>query len=347
MSELGKSFKKTNYKYKSTTKKKFFDSHTIIYVSKKTGKTHIFQLPTILPPILLLSSITILTIAVTMTWNYVVTKKDALELERLRDQSLGLQSEVEALNSKIKNIQNQVEQVNYYSDKIKKVTTRTDDRKKSNSIKSTTQNIENSKPPIEHTPKGNEIGPLTKEEFDLSNKMTGLKYDSLELKSLFDVANESEYKTNKQLEDLKVFLVEAQKHALKLQSIPDIAPVRGRFTSAYGWRVSPFTGQSRIHFGIDIAAPKGSPIFATANGTVHKVGHSDDYGKFVELIHEKKMITRYAHTSVIYVKEGAKIKKGDIIAAVGNTGHSTGPHVHYEIEVSGKRHDPQTFIVIW
>ena len=111
--------------------------------------------------------------------------------------------------------------------------------------------------------------------------------------------------------------------------------------------MSPFTGQSRIHFGIDIAAPKGSPIYATANGIVHKVGHSDDYGKFVELIHERKMITRYAHTSIVYVKEGSKIKKGDIIAAVGNTGHSTGPHVHYEIEVSGKRHDPQTFIVIW
>ena len=67
----------------------------------------------------------------------------------------------------------------------------------------------------------------------------------------------------------------------------------------------------------------------------------------MELIHERKMITRYAHTSIVYVKEGSKIKKGDIIAAVGNTGHSTGPHVHYEIEVSGKRHDPQTFIVIW
>ncbi len=348
MTEHQKNPKKINYKYKNTSKKKFFETHTVLYVSKKTGKTHIFQIPALVPPFLLLVSTIIITIAVTMTWNYISTKKDALELEKLRDQSLGLKSEVEALNSKIKNIQNQVEQVNYYSDKIKKVTTRTDDRKNGTNYKNTSHNNEKSnQPPLGNISTGNGIGPLTKEEYDISNKMTGLKQDSLELKSLFDLASESEYKTNKQLEDLKIFLIEAQKHALKLQSIPDIAPVRGRFTSAYGWRVSPFTGQSRIHFGIDIAAPKGSPIYATANGIVHKVGHSDDYGKFVELIHERKMITRYAHTSIVYVKEGAKIKKGDIIAAVGNTGHSTGPHVHYEIEVSGKRRDPQTFIVIW
>ena len=84
--------------------------------------------------------------------------------------------------------------------------------------------------------------------------------------------------------------------------------------------MSPFTGQSRIHFGIDIAAPKGSPIYATANGIVHKVGHSDDYGKFVELIHERKMITRYAHTSIIYVKEGSKIKKVTLLLLLVNIG---------------------------
>jgi len=330
--------KKINYKYKDNLKKKFFDTHTILYISKKTGKTHIFHIPGILPPFILLVSTSILTIAILMTANYIINMKTTLELENLRDESLGLQSEVEALNSKIRNIQDTVNQVNYYSDKIKKVTTRSDDRKSGTNSKSTSQNES-------IIPSG--IGPLTKEEYEISNKVTGLKYESLELKSLFDIAQESEFRTSKQLEDLKHFLVEAQKNALKLQSIPDIAPVRGRLTSTFGWRVSPFSGQGRIHFGLDIAAPKGSPIYATANGIVLRVSQSDDFGKFIEIIHEKKMVTRYAHTSVIYAKEGAKIKKGDIIAAVGNTGHSTGPHVHYEIEVNGKKHDPENFIVLW
>lgn len=278
-----------------------------------------------------------------MTFNYIQTKKDSLELEHIRDESLGLKSEVEALNSKIRNIQNTVNQVTYYSEKVRKVTTRTDDRKFSSKKKDADQ--------AQYSPQNailqSGIGPLTKEEYDLSNKVTGLKYESLELKSLFDLAQESEFKSSKQLEDLKKFLVEAQKAALKLQSIPDIAPVRGRLTSTFGWRVSPFYGHGRIHFGVDIAAPPGTPIFATANGTVLRVTQSDDYGKFVEIIHEKKMITRYAHTSAIYVKAGAKVKKGEIIGAVGNTGRSTGPHVHYEIEVNGKKYDPENFIVLW
>lgn len=333
-----KSNKKHKYKYLNKSKKPLFETHTVLYISKKTGKTHIFRIPGAVPPLVILLTSAILTIAVSMTINYILTKRAALELENMRDESLGLKSEVEALNSKMRNIQNTVNQVTYYSEKIKKVTTRSDDRKYGTNHKNKDQN---------QSVNQNGIGPLTKEEFEISNKLTGLKYESLELKSLFDLAQESESKTSKQLEDLKKFLVEAQKNALKLQSIPDIAPVRGRLTSTFGWRVSPFNGHGRIHFGVDIAARPGSPIFATANGTVLRVTHSDDYGKFVEIIHEKKMITRYAHTSVIYVKEGAKVKKGDIIAAVGNTGHSTGPHVHYEIEVNGKRYDPENFIVLW
>ncbi len=330
--------KKLKYKYQNKSKRSLLEVHTVLYVSKKTGKTHIFRIPGIVPPLVILFTSAIITIAISMTISYILTKRDSIKLEHIRDESLGLQSEVEALHTKMKNIQNTVNQVTYYSEKIRKVTTRTDDRKYGKSPKKSdlTQNMAQ-----------NGIGPLTKEEFEISNKVTGLKYESLELKSLFDLAQESEFKTSKQLEDLKKFLVDAQKAALKLQSIPDIAPVRGRLTSTFGWRASPFNGHGRIHFGVDIAAPPGTPIFATANGTVVRVARSDDYGKFVEIIHEKKMITRYAHTSAIYVKEGAKIKKGDIIAAVGNTGHSTGPHVHYEIEVNGKRYDPENFIVLW
>ncbi|APJ02646.1 M23 family metallopeptidase [Silvanigrella aquatica] len=332
--------KKHNYKYENKSKSSLFDKDTVLFVSKKTGKTHIFRIPSFIPLLIILLTSTLITISATMTVIYINMKRDALELEHIRDESLGLKSEVEALHSKMRNIQSTVNQVTYYSEKIRKVTTRTDDRKGGASRKTSEQNQNQDF-------NQNGIGPLTKEEFEISNKVTGLKYESLELKSLFDLAQESQLKSSKQLEELKKFLVEAQKAALKLQSIPDIAPVRGRLTSSFGWRISPFGGPGRIHFGVDIAARIGTPIYATANGTVLRVNRSEDYGKFVELIHEKKMVTRYAHTSAIYVKEGAKVKKGDVIGAVGNTGHSTGSHVHYEIEMNGKKQDPENFIVLW
>jgi murein DD-endopeptidase MepM/ murein hydrolase activator NlpD len=329
-----------NSKFKNKFLKKLLEYHTVVFISKKTGKTHIFKIPSFFPPLIIFFGSAIITIAIAMSIGFYITNQSARELEYIRDESLGLQSEVEALNNKIRNIQETMNQVKYYSDKIKKVTTRTDDRKHGKNHKETSNNSNMNS-------SENGIGPLTKDEYELSNKITTLKHENLELKSLFEITQDSEIKTSKQLNDLKKFLVEAQKAALKLQNIPDIAPVRGRLTSTFGWRPSPFGGKGRIHFGLDIAARHGSPIFATANGVVYRVTQTDDYGKFIEIIHEKKMITRYAHTSEIYVKVGSKVKKGDIIAAVGNTGHSTGPHVHYEIEMSGKKFDPETFIVLW
>ena len=142
-------------------------------------------------------------------------------------------------------------------------------------------------------------------------------------------------------------MAELRKYNVKLRLIPDLAPARGRLSSTYGWRMSPFTGKDRMHLGLDIAAPMGTPIFATADGTVVRTAVTEDYGRMLEIQHTNKLLTRYGHTSMVYVKEGQKVKKGDIIAAVGSTGRSTGPHVHYEIEINGKKVDPETYIVLW
>jgi murein DD-endopeptidase MepM/ murein hydrolase activator NlpD len=328
--------KRNNKSFKRT----FLSQYTFLYISKKTGKAHVFHVPGVFPYICIFLICVVVITALTMTVAFIKTQQSVVELEYLRDESLGLKSEVAALNSKIYHIQNTVDQVNYYSQKIKKVTTRSDERKYGKNFKEPTHSETSFQ---EHSG----IGPLTKEEFEVANKVTGLKQESLELRSLFNLARASELKSSQQLNDLKKFLITAQKRALKIQNIPDLAPVRGRLTSIFGWRTSPFSKKGRMHFGIDIAAPQGSPIYATANGVISRVTRSDDYGKFLEILHDKKVMTRYAHTSIIYVKEKVKVKKGDIIAAVGNTGHSTGPHVHYEIEVEGKRFDPKNFIVIW
>jgi murein DD-endopeptidase MepM/ murein hydrolase activator NlpD len=100
-----------------------------------------------------------------------------------------------------------------------------------------------------------------------------------------------------------------------------------------------------MHQGLDIAAPLGSPIKSAAQGTVVRVGYAEDYGKYVEISHGFGVLSRYAHAQSISVKRGDKVKKGDTIGKVGMTGRTTGPHLHYEIEIGGRKVDPSGFIV--
>jgi len=130
-----------------------------------------------------------------------------------------------------------------------------------------------------------------------------------------------------------------------LSSTPSIKPARGWYTSRFGYRIDPVNGKSEVHAGIDIAAPPGSPIFAPADGVVSHVGYEPGYGKLVSIDHGYGVITRFAHNSRIYVEQGQKIHRWEVISAVGSTGHSTGAHVHYEVRIHGLPVDPMNYIL--
>lgn len=130
-----------------------------------------------------------------------------------------------------------------------------------------------------------------------------------------------------------------------LAATPSIKPVRGWFTSKFGYRISPFTSKPVMHAGLDIAASPGSPIFAPADGIVSFAGYDPGYGKLVSIDHGYGVVTRFGHTSQIYVELGQKIKRRDIIAAVGSTGRSTGPHLHYEVRVNDVPVDASNYIL--
>ena len=130
-----------------------------------------------------------------------------------------------------------------------------------------------------------------------------------------------------------------------LASTPTIWPVRGLITAGYGYRVSPFTGQREMHEGLDIAAPHRTPIAATADGVVSFAGPLAAFGNVVFINHGHGFTTFYAHTSSIRVKEGKSVKRGDVIAHVGTSGRTTGPHVHYEVQLNGTTVNPMKYIV--
>jgi murein DD-endopeptidase MepM/ murein hydrolase activator NlpD len=121
---------------------------------------------------------------------------------------------------------------------------------------------------------------------------------------------------------------------------PSIWPAKGWLSSTMGRRADPITGGADFHSGLDIAGERGQPVFATADGTVTHVGFDGGYGNLIVLDHGFGLQTRYGHLLNYTVKSGAKVKRGDIIGHVGNTGRSTGYHLHYEVLASGKLLNP-------
>ena len=134
---------------------------------------------------------------------------------------------------------------------------------------------------------------------------------------------------------------------VKMENIPAIQPVLNkdlkRMASGYGWRIDPVYHIRRFHSGMDFSAPVGTDIFATGNGVVTFTGWRQGYGETVEVDHGFGYTTRYAHCSKLVARRGQKVKRGDVIAKVGNTGKSTGPHLHYEVHFNGKAIDPRNF----
>ena len=131
-------------------------------------------------------------------------------------------------------------------------------------------------------------------------------------------------------------------------ALPVRLPLKGRFvqTSAYGKRMDPFLGRPAMHTGVDFAAPSGTAVHATGSGTVRFAAWNGGYGRMIEIDHGNGHRTRYAHLSSINVKKGDKVGAGDIIGAVGTSGRSTGPHLHYELMRDGRRRDPSIYVKV-
>ena len=125
---------------------------------------------------------------------------------------------------------------------------------------------------------------------------------------------------------------------------PNIWPVAGPISSYYGYRTSPGGIGSTFHEGVDIAGDYGTPISATAAGTVTKAGWVGGYGYLVEVRHADGIVTRYGHNSAVLVYEGQHVDQGSMIALMGSTGNSTGPHCHYEVRIHGEAVDPMYFL---
>jgi murein DD-endopeptidase MepM/ murein hydrolase activator NlpD len=176
---------------------------------------------------------------------------------------------------------------------------------------------------------------LTKQSFDLASDFAEFDYKFSTVKGFVKNLEINIHKLDQFLLDQDSFL----------RSTPTLLPTKGWITSYYGPRISPTSKRLRMHEGIDIGARSGTPIVAVADGRVTFAGKKPGFGNFVQIDHGYGIESFYAHAKGLFTKKGKVVQRGDLIASIGNTGASTGPHLHYEIRVNGTPVDPLYFIL--
>ncbi|MFH0778239.1 MAG: peptidoglycan DD-metalloendopeptidase family protein [Candidatus Eisenbacteria bacterium] len=164
-------------------------------------------------------------------------------------------------------------------------------------------------------------------------------------KTEFDV-DELVRQTQLQTESLEKVVTELEDRRTLWNHIPSVCPVPGGYVSSgFGARQDPFTGLSSFHEGLDICAPPGTPVLATADGTVRFAGRRAGYGLTICIDHGRGLASWYAHVGNLRVSQGQPIKRGQVIGTVGTSGRATAPHVHYEVRVNSKAENPAEYIL--
>jgi murein DD-endopeptidase MepM/ murein hydrolase activator NlpD len=185
------------------------------------------------------------------------------------------------------------------------------------------------------------ISPSTREPWQEQETEAETK-DLQRMKADLDrLCTEAEFR-EKSFQELYSFLEGKKK---ELACTPAIWPTRGWLTSRFGYRIDPFTGLRQLHEGIDIANRMGTPIVVPADGVISRVFNNFGFGLMVEVTHGYGIVTRYGHLSKSYVKVGQWVKRGERIAAIGNSGRATGPHLHYEVRLNDVPLNPQNYIL--
>ncbi|WP_155321481.1 M23 family metallopeptidase [Desulfosarcina ovata] len=187
------------------------------------------------------------------------------------------------------------------------------------------------------------VGGATPEDLDPQLELSQGHEDLM--RDMHAQINELDSASHRQQSSFGLLLKKLEGRNNLLASTPAIRPTSGWVTSRFGYRTSPFTGRKELHKGMDIANRKGTAIMATADGVVSFVGNKNSMGKMVVIDHGHGMVTRYAHLSKTLKKSGERVKRGDIIAQMGSSGRSTGPHLHYEVQLNGVPVNPAKYIL--
>jgi murein DD-endopeptidase MepM/ murein hydrolase activator NlpD len=187
------------------------------------------------------------------------------------------------------------------------------------------------------------IGGSLPDDLDASLPLTK-KHNAL-VREMHEQLEHLKMASNMQMKSFQELILSLESQKSLLAATPSIRPAVGWISSVFGYRTSPFTGQREFHKGLDIAARTGTPVIAPASGVVTFVGKKGPYGLVAVINHGHGVVTRYGHLKKCMTKIGDRVKRGDKIALIGNSGRSTGPHLHYEVNVNGIPVNPKKYIL--
>jgi len=187
------------------------------------------------------------------------------------------------------------------------------------------------------------IGGIPRDELDPDIPLEQ-KHNNL-IREMHQQVSQTNLAAQKQTLDFEHLIKLLEQKRNLLASTPSIKPVDGWISSKFGYRTSPFTGKKEFHSGLDISNKSGEKIIATADGRVSYAARKMYIGNLVVIDHGHGRVTKYGHLKKLLVKRGQQVKRGDVIALLGNTGKSTGPHVHYEVRINGTPVNPLKYIL--
>ncbi len=256
-----------------------------------------------------------------MDYLYIIREFNSIEEIKNRNRKLGKQ--LYSYKVKVEEIENTLERLKALTTKLKIISNLADAEERSKIFSAEAEAIEGV----------DDFSMVSDSEMD--NEFRGMQ---ARLKDIY-------YKMEYQEEDLNKLNEYLEEQSALLASTPSIIPVKGWITSYFGSRIDPFTRKLAKHEGIDISARSGTTIVAPADGVVTFAGNKPGYGVTLTIDHGYGITTVYGHNSKLFVAQGKKVKRGMPISAVGSTGRSTGPHLHYEVRVNGITVDPRKFIL--
>jgi murein DD-endopeptidase MepM/ murein hydrolase activator NlpD len=259
------------------------------------------------------------------TIHYIKVARDASENRYLREENLTLQTQLKTIRERIDHIGTTLDRVERFDQKLRALTLLSDPQR--NLAMGPTETEPGARIPSSGD---NQFARLTTSE------------NPVALNSRLDRLSAEATRQEQSLQELQAYF---QNQKARLASTPSIWPTRGWVTSDFGHRLDPYTADRVMHQGLDIAAPHGKDVLSPSDGTVVFAGLEGGYGNVLVIDHGYGVKTRYGHLAQIDVKPGQRVMRGQKVGSVGNTGRSTGPHLHYEVRVNGVSENPRKFIL--
>jgi murein DD-endopeptidase MepM/ murein hydrolase activator NlpD len=348
--------------------------YTVMVVPEKQKGVKTFRIPTVFFKSLAFLSVMLLMLIGVLAYDYWKILQQVYENKHLSIENRQLKEQIQLFQMKMNSLADDLKRINTFEKKLRVITGledintkgalyRPEKEQESSSFSlddlNTSLDLKIDMDNVEERPEFKELKALydqkiaanlglersyllTKQWSDLARRSFSLSADYAKFDFKYSQVKDIVSSIESNIHELDQYLLDKESF---LNSTPSIQPVEGWITSYFGQRMSPWAGKMKMHEGLDFGAPHGTSIIAPADGIVTYSGVKAGFGKFVQVDHGYGIETIYAHNSALHVRSGQKIKRGALLAALGNTGHSTGPHLHYEVRVNGIAVDPLYFIL--